>query len=225
MGRQLGGHCRHVAAAQASAQRANRPWSVARGRALCELAGPMGIEKTTRQRLRDSERAELDEILREFAGQKMQFTARFCSNEGDTLAWFLLLGLAGLGGIVAGIVEGVPSLFVQYYRYDFAAGTLGLLRNPVTLGFGAAVIAVVWSASTFLRTHRRCGWAVTSYGVMRVFGDRLTLLRFADVASGSRRRVGTRRPFSVLELTAKNGQRLVTYATPLMDTILARLPA
>ncbi len=183
----------------------------------------MGIEKTTRSRLKDTERAELDAILREFAGQRGQFTARFFSTEGDTLAWFLLLGLAGLGGIVAGIVEGVPAQLVRYGEAGLRASPLGLLRNPVLLGFLAAIVALAWSIAAFVRAHRRCGWAVTSFGVLRVFGDKLTLLRFADIATATRRKVRARRPFSALELTAKNGQRLTTFATPLMDTIVARV--
>ena len=180
----------------------------------------MGITKTTLRRLPDAERAEVEAILREFAQQPRQFTDRFCSDEGDTLAWFLLLGLAGLGGVVAAIVEDVPASLFAGLRAGYVFPTL---RNPLVFGFVAAAVATVWSATTFVRTHRRCGWAVTTFGVLRVFGAKVKLLRFVDVASAERRQVNVRRPFSVLELRAKDGGLLTTYATPLMGAILARV--
>lgn len=184
-----------------------------------------GIERTTTARLRDSERAELAAILREFAGQQGQFTSRYHSDAGDTLAWFLLLGLAGVVGLIACVLEAVPEHLLETLRFDVARGLVRLLRDPLALGCGAALIATVVSAWTLWRVRGRCGTAVTSFGVMTVFGGRLRLLRWSHIASASRRRIGSRRKFSVLELTAKNGQRFVTYATPLMDAIEAHVPA
>jgi len=184
----------------------------------------MAIHRTTIDRLPDAERQEVAAILQEFAQQRQQFTSRFCSDEGDSLAFHLLLGLAALGGLIAGVVEQVPADIARDFRAGAVDGILWSLRRPTVLGFAAAAFVLPWTIAVFLRVHRRCGWAVTSFAVMRVYGRRIRLLRFADIASAERRKVGTRRPFSVLEMTATNGKRLTTYATPLMPAILARVP-
>lgn len=184
-----------------------------------------GIERTTQARLRDHERAELAEILREFAGQRGQFTARYHSDEGDTMAWFLLLFVGGVVGLVACLVEGVPQYVLATFDFGFADGLLRAFVDPLALGFVGALVATIGSAATFLRVHGRCGTAVTSFGVTTVFGARLRLLRWECIASASRRQVGSRRRFSVLTLVAKDGGRFVTYATPLMEAIEARVRA
>jgi hypothetical protein len=182
----------------------------------------MGITKTKLALLSPAERAEIEEILREFAGQKGQFTARYCSDEGDTLAWFLLLGLCGLGGVIAGVIERVPTAILQRLEYGID-GLFALARSPITLGFATAALALAWSLWTFFRVHGRVGWMVTSFGVLRVFGPKIRLLRFAHIASARRTQVGTRRRFSVLELNATDGRRMTTFATPLMEAILAQI--
>ena len=182
-----------------------------------------GIERTTQARLRDDERAELTGILREFAGQKGQFTARFHSDEGDTMAWFLLLFVGGVVGLVACVVEGVPGHVLDLFRVGFADGLLRAFADPLALGFVGALVATIGSAATFLRVHGRCGTAVTSFGVTTVFGSRLRLLRWECIAAATRRQVGSRRRFFVLTLVAKDGGRFVTSATPLMAAIEARV--
>lgn len=199
------------------------PWRLPRPPSAGQGGGLHGIERTTSARLRDSERAELETILREFAGQQGQFTSRYHADAGDTLAWFLLLGIAGVVGLVACVFEAVPEHMLEALRFDFARGLLRLLRDPLALGCGAALIATLVSAWTLWRVRGRCGTAVTSFGVTSVFGGRLRLLRWLHIAAASRRRIGSRRTFSMLELTAKNGQRFVTYATPLMDAIEAHV--
>ena len=185
----------------------------------------MGITKTTMLRLPDAEREEVEQILQEFAGQRGQFTSRYMSTAGDTLAWYMLLGLVALGGLIAGFVEDVPARWLESFEFGPRAALMRMVRSPEVLGFAAAVVLLPWCVATIVRTRRRCGWAATSFGVMRVFGSKLKLLRYADIAHAERRVVNVRRPFSVLELTATDGGRMTMYATPLMDSILARVPA
>jgi hypothetical protein len=181
----------------------------------------MRIRRTSTASLPAAEREELAQILREHRAQRGQFTARFFSDEGDTMAWPLLFGLAAAVGLGACIVEDVPSSLAETFEFGVASGVSSLLRRPEQLGLVASVLVLVWSVRSFLRGHRRCGWAATSFGAARVFGDRLRLMRYADVARAERRFVRARRGFWVLELHDQRGGRLVTYATPLMDAMLA----
>jgi hypothetical protein len=185
----------------------------------------MPIRRTSTRDLSAAEREELAGILREHRAQRGQFTDRFFSDQGDTMAWLLLLGLAAAVGVGAAIVEDVPASFAESFELGVSYGLRRMLRDPLQLGFLAGVVVLVWSVRSFLRGHRRCGWAATSFGAARVYGDRLRLMRYADVARAQRRLVRARRGFWVLELDDARGRRLTTYATPLMDAMLAGVRA
>ena len=152
------------------------------------------MERTSWGRLTPDERKELETALRD--------PNRFLSDYGDSAAWWLLFGLAGLGGAVAAGIE--------LLEYGSGAFHLGL----IPLGFLASLSALVWSSVTWALNHNRRGFAATSFASVRVKGPRLLMVRHRDVVrfEWTRHAPPRKQRFSVLQLTGANGKKLTLYA-------------
>ena len=183
----------------------------------------MAVARTKIARLSAPEAAEIERVL------AARDPDSFVSDEGDAMAFPLLVFLCAVGGIAAYFfVFGLEEIRGALAFLDEApeVALRALFLSPPNLGLLVAIAAAAFLAVRFLSVHERHGWMVTSFGVVRIRGRNLKLLRYEDVARAERRRVhaGRRRHFSVLTLTARNGSQMTTYATRLMDTIEARIP-
>ena len=182
----------------------------------------MSVTKTKLAELPPPERAECEEILAAAIAARPMATARFVSDEGDTMAWYLLAFVAALAGLV-GIVVDQATASVQGFSLANLS-LFGLVHDPRLAGLLVAITVLLFVVITFLRVHKRHGWMATTFGVVRIRGQSVRLLRYAEVAQAVRRRVNVRRGFSVLELVATDGTKMTLYATALMDLIQSRLP-
>jgi len=175
---------------------------------------PRSVERLPLRLLPPHERKELESLLA--AHRKRAAGDAFLSDEGDSSAWWLLLGLAGLGG--AGTcatflgesgLEGLlwfPRLLADY-------GLVSAIRSQQwLLGFVASTALVVWMGVTWTLNHKRRGYAVTSFATLRVKGYQAALLRHADVARIEWTQIVTRtQRFSVLKLTSGDARSLTLY--------------
>ena len=143
--------------------------------------------------LKPEERKELETVLRD--------PGRFLSDYGDSAAWWLLFGLAGIGGVVASGIE--------LWDYGLHAFHPGLIQ----LGFLVSLAAVVWSSVTWAGNHQRRGFAATSFATIRVKGPRLLLVRHPDVVriEWTQHAPPRKQRFSVLRLTGTDGRKLSLY--------------
>jgi hypothetical protein len=91
-------------------------------------------------------------------------------------------------------------------------------------GFCVACVVLPICIWKFVTLHGRFGWMATSFGVLRVRGRALRLVRWGDVTRVSRRRIGGRNPFSVVELGTKQGPVFETMTGALMPEIEQRVP-
>lgn len=185
----------------------------------------MGVVETTFAGLATPERNELLEILAEAKGKRAP-TGRYQSDLGDSSVLYLWLLLVSAGGIVAYLVVfGVPDV-LGYWRWVVAEPRL-ITHQPATLGVQLAVPVAAWSAYKLVRILRRGhGWALASFGFARVQGDRLLLVRFSDIAKVeiSRGGGGRHRRYTHVEVTARDGTSLTSYAAALLAGLKQRLP-
>lgn len=156
-----------------------------------------------------AERTELEAALRS--------SEKFLSDEQDALAWWLLLGLVAVGGLVASLYDLATDSYGGGFRAlnpfsGAAAGPLPFIPRPQVLGFYAALGVLVWLSYTFVTSHKRYGVATTSYALARVRGRKVQLFRYADIASATERHLGARgKRFTVLTLTEKDGRQYDIY--------------
>lgn len=176
-----------------------------------------GVQKLTLADLTQAERDEVEQVLK---------TDGFVSDEGDTMAWYLLIFLSGLLGVGAGLVFIDDWAETLSFIAEYPASALQVMVSaPHIPGFFVGVAAVIYCPVHFLRVHKRHGWLAPSFGVVRLRGKKVRLLRYQDLASCEREQFGNRgRRFSVLTMKAKDGTKLVSYATRLFDGIQARAP-
>jgi hypothetical protein len=178
-------------------------------------------------RLAAAERDELREIVAEARGKKHP-TARFQSDAGDTAAWYLLVLIAATLGVFAhAVVHGGPAAIVEWW--SVAIEHPALVAGPdavVTIGVQLAFVAAGWAAYRLASLRYGHGWALTSFGFVRVRGRRLQVVRFADITRVERLRYGSarQRRFSVVRITARDGGVLSSYAGALFEGLRARLP-
>ncbi|RPH36937.1 MAG: hypothetical protein EHM91_15545 [Planctomycetota bacterium] len=158
------------------------------------------MQRTSIARLVPHERRELEEILRR------QPNERFLSDYGDSSAWWLTALLGGVAGAVAATTQmGNPLLLL-----DYGVSSLRGLMFPAAFAGSAAV--AVWASYTWITNHRRRGYAVTSFAVVRVKGRRLVMMSHAELARLEWRRISTRtQRFSVLTLTGTDGRTMTCY--------------
>ena len=103
-----------------------------------------------------------------------------------------------------------------YFRM-FLDPHVSMLWNPEFLELAGAIvipIAIVVIAAYGLATRGRHGHVITSFGVVRIRGNALRVLRYADMAetrTGERRRPQYQIVTDELELVAKDGGVLTLY--------------
>jgi hypothetical protein len=169
-----------------------------------------GVEKISLARLPAGERAELEAL---FAAHKQgRAGERFLSDFGDAAAWWLLLTLAALGGAVAAglslFEEGAIGV-ADYLRALVESGPVVFVGALYVPGFVVSLAVLAWVGVAFARNLGRRGFAITGFGIVRVKGPRLRLLRHVDITRAERtvhRSKGGR--FTTLDLSAKDGSRL-----------------
>jgi len=177
---------------------------------------PMTIARMRASELTAAERADLEAAL--------QDPARFHSDgkEVGIAAIVLPLLLIPLEVVLLNEVRGsyqlyadpdVPArYFVDLFRLD-----VRMLVNPEFLqlaGVIAIPAAIVAIVTYGLRTRGRHGHVITSFGVVRIRGNALRVLRYADIAetrTGERRRPQYQIATDELELVAKDGGVLTLY--------------
>lgn len=173
-----------------------------------------GVQKLTLNQLSETERADLEKTFG---------TASFVSDEDEATLWFILPLFAGLAGIGVGIVHYEEFIESLTLTVDHPSMLPYLFMNLPFLATLAGLVACGFVVWYFLRVHGRHGHAATAFGVVQVRGPSLRVLRYEYIASISQHsfRAG-RRLATETTLTAKDGTRLATYATQLVDTICAR---
>ena len=113
-------------------------------------------------------------------------------------------------------VYGDSEVPLEYFRNLFYLHP-AMLWNPLFLELAGAIlipIAIVAIVVYGIRTRGRHGHAITSFGVVRIRGDTLRVLRYADMAETKieeRRRPRYQVITDELELRAKDGGSLVMY--------------
>ncbi len=174
---------------------------------------PRSVERVPVRTLLPHERKELEAIL---ASTDPALRDRFHSDEGDSAAWWILLLLAALGGagacgtyVLESDLEGLSGLPRRIDDY----GLINALRGERFLfGLIACLAVAGWWAWTWVRNHGRRGFVSTTFATLRLKGDKLALLRHADVARIEWTRHVTRtQRFSVIDLTAGDGRLLRLY--------------
>ena len=176
----------------------------------------MPIARLKTQQLTDGERNDLEAALRD--------PARFHSDGKEVALAAIILPvlLIPLEVVLLHEVRGSfrvyadPEAPLEYFRNLFALHP-AMLWNPDFLQFAGAVlipIAIVAIVVYGIRTRGRHGHAITSFGVVRIRGDALRVLRYADMAETKieeRNRPRYQIITDELELRAKDGGSLVMY--------------
>jgi hypothetical protein len=126
----------------------------------------------------------------------------------DTMAWWLLLMLASVGGLIGLLVEFGPELGSTF---DVARAEPALLPRvllaPHVVGLVACLVVGPWTAVTWARNHQRRGLALTRTAIIVVRGPTLKRLPLDDVTAASSRVIGAPgRRFSVLSLETARGR-------------------
>jgi hypothetical protein len=177
---------------------------------------PMTIVRMRASELTAAERADLEAAL--------QDPARFHSDgkEVGIAAIVLPLLLIPLEVVLLNEVRGSHQLYADpevpaRYFLDLFRLDVRMLVNPEFLqlaGVIAIPAAIVAIVTYGLRTRGRHGHAITSFGVVRIRGNALRVLRYADMAQtriGERRRPQYQIVTDELELVAKDGGVLALY--------------
>ena len=173
-----------------------------------------GVQKLTINQLSETEQADLGKTFG---------TASFVSDEDEATLWFILPLFAGLAGVGVGIAHYGEFIEALTLAVNHPSMLPHVFTSLSVLAALAGFAACGFAAWYFLRVHGRHGHAVTSFGVVQVRGPSLQVLRYEHIASISQHhfRAG-RRLATETTFTAKDGTRLDTYATALVDTIRAR---
>jgi len=144
----------------------------------------MGIQRLLASQLSPAERSDLDAAIAD--PQRFHSDGREVGIAAIVLPFLLLL-------IEILLIADVASWHEHWYQYDNPLSglidglPLSLLYLPLDSDFlyyaGIVVIPVVMIALAAygLRTRGRHGYAFTSYGVVRVRGNALRLLRYQDI--------------------------------------------
>lgn len=180
------------------------------------------MEKTSWSRLTPDQRRELEAVLTD-----PSLSGHFLSDYGDsTVPWMFGLAAGAAGAIASSMQMGgnVLGLWrLPLFWVEHGVSLHGLLY-PV--GFLASLAVFAWSALTWIRNHRRRGYAATSFATIRVKGQRLLLMRHASVARiewTTHAPPGSQR-FSVLRLTnAEGGTLTCTVHAGWVRTAIARI--
>jgi hypothetical protein len=175
-------------------------------------------------KIADAERRELMEIIDEARGHKFG-TERYISDAGDSSVPFLFVLALAAVGIVAGLLD--AGQLIAFWRHLVTAlpGSLRAVAvSPQLAVFPLAVIAALWAGLKLIAVLRGHGWALTSFGFVRVRGRNLRIVRFDEIKKVARRVIGTRRKHVMITLTTTDGRVLDGYAGRLYEPLLRRLP-
>ncbi|HEU0029833.1 MAG TPA: hypothetical protein VFQ53_04310 [Kofleriaceae bacterium] len=185
------------------------------------------VTRTTIAQLAAPEREELERVIAGARGKKFG-TDRYVSDAGDSSVPYLFVLLLAIVGIVAFQVSYGFGMIPEYWRF-VGMGFPRTLIHPA-LGVQLAVVAGIWSAWMLVQIYGRHGWAVTSFGFVRVRGKKLRVVHWRDVIRLSRRQVQSgsgikSRRFTIVTLTTRDGSALESYAGSLWTATRERLPA
>jgi hypothetical protein len=180
---------------------------------------PRNVERIPISRLAPYERKEVEAILTAHRQGRQGDSAlqeRYLSDYGDSSAWWIMLIIAGLGGAGACgnfvLESGLGGL--RWFPRMIAEGDVLMALRSLQwyAGLAASLAVLAWAAVTWIRNHKRRGYASTGFATVRVKGHRVALVRHADVARIEWRQIVTRtQKFSVLDLTSGDGKVLTLY--------------
>lgn len=165
--------------------------------------------------LPEAERREIEAILRAKG-------PGWVSDAGDGMLIWAILAVASLFGIIATIVEFEGEQILLYFTHAVQALPHSLV-SPFA-GFWVAWVVLSICTWKFIALHGRFGWMATSFGVLRVRGRALRLVRWGDVTTVSRRWIGGRPRFSIVALGTKQGPVFESTTGGLMTEIEQRVP-
>jgi len=173
----------------------------------------MPIAHLKMQQLTDVERADLEAALRD--------PARFHSDGKEVGLAAIILPVLLIPLEIVLLHEmrssSIRPLAVFAHFFDWFPRSLSILWDGDFLVLAGAVaipIAIVAIVAYGIRTRGRHGHAITSFGVVRIRGDTLRVLRYADMAETQIEERNFPRYQIVtdeLELRAKDGGSLVMY--------------
>lgn len=160
------------------------------------------MEKTTIGRLDPSLREELEALLAK------QPTPEFESDFQDMLVWKLLLLLVstfGLGAFIWDVATESVSLKEQVQLLiDYP---LALVMSPRYVGSLAALVVAPWMVLLIAQNVGRCGFAALSTTLMVIRGKCVKVLKYADIADVSTRKMRTKKQaWTALDLKLKDGR-------------------
>ena len=180
------------------------------------------VPMITRSRLADlpaEERSELEAILAE-ARTGSPSPPRFQSNADEASFVFYALFMGALIGIIAYLaVFGNP--FAQLDDlFVFGFNPRWMIANP-TLGVLALFPLAGYSLWRIIANFRGNGWALTSFGFVHLYRDRVRIVRFADITHVT---VRSFRRGKSITLVTRDGAKLQSYASALLPGLLQRVP-
>lgn len=161
------------------------------------------LTKTTWSKLEPSLRIELEGVMAANGDS-------WVSEYQDAMAWWLLLMLASVGGLIGLVVE-FGSEASETLSLAAQAPSLipSLLLQPHWLGLVACLVISSWTGVTWARNHNRRGLALTRAAIVVVRGATLKLLPLPELASASSRTLGAvGKRFTVLTLKTKAGETI-----------------
>lgn len=161
------------------------------------------LTKTTWSKLEPSLRSELEAVM---AANGEAWVSEY----QDAMAWWLLLMLASVGGLIGLVVEfgsEAQETFSLAAQEPSLIPTLFLQAH--WLGLVACLVIASWTGLTWARNHNRRGLALTRAAIVVVRGATLKLLPLSELASASSRTLGAvGKRFTVLTLTTKAGETI-----------------
>lgn len=143
------------------------------------------------------ERAEVERLLRE------RPSSQWHSDEGDGLVWHAILATGVVVGIGAYLINFSLAELADYFSFFVVLLPRSLVSAHV--GFVLAVLLVPWLVWRVRVLHGRYGWMATSFGLLRVRGPELRVIRWAEVERVGREKIGGRNGFVKVTLTGKRG--------------------
>ncbi len=161
------------------------------------------LRKTTWSALEPSLRSELDAVMRTPSDA-------WVSQYHDAMAWWLLLMLASVGGLVGLLVEFGSELGETVSLISSEPSLLPrLFLQPHWVGLVACLVVAPLTAVTWARNHNRRGLALTRTAIVVVRGATLKLLPLSDITGMESRSIGAvGKRFSVLTLQTKGGEKV-----------------
>lgn len=159
------------------------------------------LTKTTWSKVEPSMRSELENVMASNGDT-------WVSEYQDAMAWWLLLMLASVGGLI-GLVVAFGSEAGEMLSLVAQEPSLipTLFLQPQWLGLVVCLVIAPWTAITWARNHNRRGLALTRSTIVVVRGATLKLLPLSEIASVSARTIGAvGKRFTVLTLKTKGNE-------------------